>query len=435
MGQALAAVSFLAACNDGTAESVAPPPASVASLETVCVPSGAAGEPAAEEPALPEMGNGRQVNGACTLVCSDASTDADRSGVTDGWGFERGRSCLTPESALALANAPCDIPELLPLPALPPKLPTGSVPRPAGNLSTGFYVAGGRLIDPLGNDFVLRGINHPVAWFQRNALAWMDQIARTNANSVRIVWEAKQQSVRLVRNAIARAVDLGMVPMVELHDVTGSTDVNGPAQMAQYYVDEMRDVLLEYEPFLLINIANEWGAFQTTDDAWVQAYRQAITVLRDAGINHTLVIDANNYGQRGSTLVSQGAGLLEADPQHNLLFSTHMYEEYGDPQAILDVIRGAQLADLPLIVGEFGFQHGRNAAPVPVPFDVMLQEAERVSIGYLPWSWTGNSADVGYLDMTVNGSADRLTDWGNDIINGPNGICETSQPASIFTAP
>jgi hypothetical protein len=112
-----------------------------------------------------------------------------------------------------------------------------------------------------------------------------------------------------------------------------------------------------------------------------------------------------------------------------------MYEEYGNPQAILDVIRGAQRADLPLIVGEFGFQHGRNVAPVPVPFDVMVEEAERVSIGYLPWSWTGNNAEVGYLDMTANGSADRLTAWGNDIINGPNGICATSRPASIFTAP
>jgi mannan endo-1,4-beta-mannosidase len=394
--------------------------------------------PDAIDPMVPgaPIGNGRIVGGACTLVCTDASTDPDGQGQTDGWGFESNRSCLTPQSDLALQNAPCDIPELLPLPPLPAEIPEGNTPRPAGNLSTGFFVSGGRLFDRLGADFVMRGINHPVAWFQGTALAWMDEIATTGSNSVRIVWETNRGSPAIVRASIERAVELGMVPMIELHDITGSQNVDDPARMAQYYVDEMRDILLEFEPYLLVNIANEWGAFQTTDDAWVQAYRQAITVLRDGGINHTLVIDANDYGQRGSTIVAQGAGMLDYDPQHNILFSTHMYQSYENRQTILDVVRGAQNAQLPLIVGEFGFQHGnRNGQPIPVPYEVMLDEAARVGMGYLAWSWTGNNQDVGYLDMTEDGSASQLTAWGDDIVNGLNGIRSTSQPASIFAAP
>jgi len=39
-------------------------------------------------------GTGVLINGTCTLVCADASTDADSSGATDGWGFERGVSCV-----------------------------------------------------------------------------------------------------------------------------------------------------------------------------------------------------------------------------------------------------------------------------------------------------------------------------------------------------
>jgi mannan endo-1,4-beta-mannosidase len=65
----------------------------------------------------------------------------------------------------------------------------------------------------------------------------------------------------------------------------------------------------------------------------------------------------------------------------------------------------------------------------------MIEEATRVGVGYLAWSWTGNSDDVGYLDLTVDGMASRLTDWGNDIVNGPNGVRTSSQPASIFVAP
>jgi mannan endo-1,4-beta-mannosidase len=391
-----------------------------------------------EQPEVPALlfGNGRIVGADCTLVCADASTDPNPQGQTDGWGFERGRSCLTPGSELALESEPCDIPELAPLPPLPPELPEGNIPRPPGNLSTGFFVSGGRLFDRFGADFVMRGINHPVAWFQGDALDWLDEIATTDANSVRLVWETDRGSTNIIRASIERSIELGMVPMVELHDVTGGRDVNDPARMAQYYVDEMRDILFQFEPYLLINIANEWGAFNTSDATWVQAYRQAISVLRDAGLNHTLVIDASNFGQRGATIVAEGAGLLDFDPQHNLLFSTHMYQEYEDPQSILDVMRGAQNERLALIVGEFGFQHGsRNGQPIPVPYTTMLDEAARVGIGYAAWSWTGNSQDVGYLDMSDNGSAGQLTGWGDDIINGMNGIRSTSVPASIFAAP
>ncbi|HWO13838.1 MAG TPA: cellulase family glycosylhydrolase [Polyangiaceae bacterium] len=218
-------------------------------------------------------------------------------------------------------------------------------------------------------------------WFQNDALTWMDEIATTDSNSVRIVWETTRGAPDIVRAAIERAVELGMVPMVEMHDVTGSPDLTGPARMAQYYVDEMRDILLEFEPYLLINIANEWGDFQTQDADWVQAYQQAIAVLRDAGINHTLVIDASNSGQKGSVIVAEGAELLEGDPQHNVLFSKHMYQDYENPQRILDVLRGAKAASLPIIVGEFGFQHGsRNGEPIAVPYTVMIDEAARLGL-------------------------------------------------------
>lgn len=388
------------------------------------------------EPMAPEvpLDNGRIVDGTCTLVCADASTDPDDRGATDGWGFESDQSCLVPGSDLELGGEPCGIPGLGPVPPTEVVIPEGNVPRPAGNLSTGFFVSDGRLFDRLGNDFVMRGINHPVAWYQNDALPWMDEIATTGANSVRIVWETTAGNPQVLRASIERAVELGVVPMVELHDETGSNDVDGPMRLAQYYVDELSDVLEDFEPYLLINIANEWGDYFSTADSWVQAYRQAISVLRDAGINHTLVIDANDYGQRGGTIVESGQQLLDFDPQHNILFSTHMYQAYANPQLILDVIRGAQNARLPLIVGEFGYQHG-EPEPIAVPYEVMLDEAARVGVGYLAWSWTGNSDYVGYLDMSEDGSASQLTGWGDDIVNGLNGIRSTSQPASLFTAP
>jgi mannan endo-1,4-beta-mannosidase len=63
----------------------------------------------------------------------------------------------------------------------------------------------------------------------------------------------------------------------------------------------------------------------------------------------------------------------------------------------------------------------------------MVDEAARLGVGYLAWSWTGNSGGVEYLDLSENGSASQLTGWGDDIVNGMNGIRATALPASLFS--
>jgi hypothetical protein len=336
-------------------------------------------------------------------------------------------SAETPPPPAETPPPPADTP--------PTELTPPGVQRPAGSDSAGFFVSGGRLYDHDGNDFVMRGINNPLAWFQnRNtgALAWLNQIATTGANTVRLVWETDAGDPQLLRDAIERCLELHMVPMVELHDVTGGTNVGEPANMAEYYAaDPVKQILLDYEDTLLVNIANEWNG---SDNIYAQAYTDAIGVLRGAGINHTLVIDANGYGQRANTVLTQGQALLDADPQHNLLFSAHMYEEFRDAQTIRTTLQRAVDQKLPFIVGEFGFQRGDAPnPPIQVPYDVLLSESVRLGIGYLAWSWTGNSGGVEYLDLTaLSGRADALSAWGDGVINGANGIRATAQPASIF---
>jgi hypothetical protein len=399
---------------------------------------GAPEAPAGELPEAPLVGTGLLLNGSCVPVCESNETDPDpQSGQSDGWGYENNASCLVEGGAPALQGVPCD---LVPEPMGPPSIPVDGVSKPPGVESTGFFVSNGRLLDRLGNDFVMRGINNPLAWFQNRttgALAWTDQIAATGANAVRLVWETDVADTALLREAIQRTIDLNMVPMVELHDVTGGRDVDDPARMARYYADTpaIHDILIDYEDYLLINICNEWDG---ANALYVEAYTRAIEVMRNAGLHHTLVLDANGYGQAAPTVIAQGQTLLGVDPQHNLLFSAHMYENFRDAQTIRDTLQGAADAKIPFIVGEFGFQHGTDnqGNPIQIPIDVLMEEAQRHGFGYLAWSWTGNSADVGYLDLTArSGSVDELSGWGNDIVNGPNGIRATAQPASIFLLP
>lgn len=305
-------------------------------------------------------------------------------------------------------------------------------PPPEGTRSPGFSICGGRLCDGAGHDFVMRGVNVPVVWYPDQALGWLDEIALTGANTVRLVWST-QGSTPVLHDVIARAVALHLVPIVELHDVTGATDAAALSLMAQYYIDELRDVLLEFEGQLLVNIANEWSG---SDAAYHGAYRDAVDLLRGAGINHTLVIDANGYGQNADILAAEGPSLLVDDPRHNLLFSVHMYQEFDQPQHMLDVLNGAASTGLPLIVGEFGSPQGlAQGEPGPIPFQVLLEEADRLGIGYLAWVWTGFGNAPGSMDLSIDGSAAQLTSWGDAVVNGPSGISQTSRTASIFAAP
>jgi mannan endo-1,4-beta-mannosidase len=395
------------------------------------------GEGTPGEEQLPLATGGLSINGECRRVCASAETDADAAGALDGWGWENEASCVVSGSAVAAAGLPCELVPVV-LPPLPP-VPDGPVTRPEGVESAGFFVSGGRLYDRRGNDFVMRGVNNPLAWFgNRNtgALAWLEQIASTGANSVRLVWETTATDTQLLRDSVERSLQLRMVPMIELHDVTGGTTADGLLSMARYYTetDAIKQILLDYEDSLLVNIANEWSG---ATNIYVQAYTDAINVFRAAGIRHTLVLDSNGYGQNANTVLNQGQALLAADPQHNLLFSVHMYEQFRDAQTIVDTLQRAATAQLPFIVGEFGFQHGSDnqnqGNPYPIPYDVLLEESERLGFGYLAWSWTGNSGGVEYLDLTArSGSALELSPWGDGVINGPNGIRETAEPASIF---
>jgi hypothetical protein len=60
-------------------------------------------------PNPPPPGSGIFREGRCLPVCSSALTDRDpKSGLSDGWGYERRRNCIVSGTAAALGGLPCD---------------------------------------------------------------------------------------------------------------------------------------------------------------------------------------------------------------------------------------------------------------------------------------------------------------------------------------
>jgi mannan endo-1,4-beta-mannosidase len=68
---------------------------------------------------------------------------------------------------------------------------------------------------------------------------------------------------------------------------------------------------------------------------------------------------------------------------------------------------------------------------IDVAFESIMAQTLARGIGWIAWSWHGNSADIIQLDMTDDWEG-PLNAWGQDVFEGPNGIMDTAEPASIF---
>ncbi len=86
-------------------------------------------------------------------------------------------------------------------------------------------MSGSSLRDANGNDFVMRGINVPLAWFQADVYNNIANIRNnTGSNTLRIVWGTGNGGDSIWQNAVQRTIDNKMIPMMELHSATGSND-------------------------------------------------------------------------------------------------------------------------------------------------------------------------------------------------------------------
>lgn len=295
----------------------------------------------------------------------------------------------------------------------------------------GFYVDGTTLYDANGNPFILRGVNHSHTWFTSQLETSLDAIADTGCNSVRIVLSNGAQwsmnSAKDVEKIIDYCKEKKMVAVLEVHDATGYTDTESLIACAQYFVF-IKDVLIGEEDYVIINIANEWGGERSK--IWAEAYTEAIGMLREAGLSHTIMIDCCGWGQYAKCIKEKGEEVLAADPLENVMFSIHMYGTAGGTDdKIKKNLEYATSRDLCVCVGEFGYTHTDG----DVDEGYLMQYCVDNAIGYMAWSWKGNGGGVEYLDLATEWDGSVLSpDWGEVFINGTNGIKETSVMCSVF---
>ncbi|MGW2889839.1 cellulase family glycosylhydrolase [Streptomyces griseoruber] len=321
---------------------------------------------------------------------------------------------------------------LLGLVALGVLAPAPAQARPDGLAATGLHIADGRLVEANGNDFVMRGVNHAHTWYPGRLQSLAD-IKALGANTVRVVladghrWSANSASD--VANVVAQCKTNRLICVLEVHDTTGYGEDSAAGtldQAADYWIG-LKDVLAGQENYVVINIGNEpWG---NTDPAgWTAPTIAAVKKLRDAGFQHTIMVDAPNWGQDWQGVMRANArSVYAADTTGNLIFSIHMYSVFDTAAEITDYLNAFVNAKLPLLIGEFGGPADQWGDPDE---DTMMATAQQLNLGYLAWSWSGNTDPI--LDLATAFDPTRLSSWGQRVFNGVNGIAQTAKEATVY---
>lgn len=296
--------------------------------------------------------------------------------------------------------------------------------------TSGMYVRNGRLYDADGKEFLMRGINVAHAWYPNETQTSINAIADRGANCVRVVladgtqWTKTQRAE--VENIISWCEARNLICILEVHDHTGFDDVSRLNNAVNYWL-EIKDLINAHKKYVILNIANEWLGTWNNAHSWTSAYQSALRTLRDAGIENVIMIDTSGYGQETSTCINNSQQVVSADSTGNTMISIHMYSVAGkDAATVKNSIDSMLATGVCFCIGEFGnWQNGAD-----VDETTIMQQCTEKGVGYIAWSWNGNSGIDLSLDIAKDWKGSSLTEWGDYVFYADGiGIRDTSRPA------
>ncbi len=306
-------------------------------------------------------------------------------------------------------------------------------------------VSGRFLQDAHGNDLLLRGVNVPAykSGYVDDLDAVAAAVALTKANAVRIEWwavppsGATEYTAANLDRAIQKYFDLGIIPVVDLHDLTfQSNPATFAGTITHFWTDPaIVSILVKHQDHVVVNIANEWG--DPADPAtFLSTYGAAITAIRNAGIVAPLMVDAPE-GFDYQFFLDHGAEVLALDPQHDTLLSVHAYWAASDPgftdANVLSILDSLQASGLPIVLGEASSNAYTTIPCDPIHYANLLGRANADGIGYLFWAWYEDGQCGQAMNITVHQDGLTLPDsstpgFGNDALNDPDFGIDAAQP-------
>ena len=279
-----------------------------------------------------------------------------------------------------------------------------------------FKLQGSKILDPNGNEFVIKGANvmaYNAAW-PVTALEDLELFKLWNFNFARLYTRlddnyvtgggpGHNKDLNYLHRIIEAYTAEGIVVMIEVHDFTGSyyTDVTTPsltdlanfhASLAERFIDN---------PYVWFNVMNEPGGSGSVSPQWVTTHQRVIKAIRDTGNNSIIVADGASWGQdvgewngnpvkeENSAILKYGADLknFDGNTYENIMFSVHAYDQWANGDAkLIDFIDRVHAKGHALMIGEFGCwnnSYNFNA------LDTTMRVAPQKGVGLVAWHWYG----------------------------------------------
>lgn len=293
------------------------------------------------------------------------------------------------------------------------------------------YVNGRFLYAPNGEKIILRGVNKMNVVTDRTGEKSFPEIAKTGANTVRIMWALWGGKGNALDTIIGNCIKHKMLPIIELHDATGQW--NKLDECVDFWLQkDVVATLKKHQKYLLLNIANEAGTDTVSQRNFAITYGAIIKKMRAAGINIPLMIDAANWGRNEDYILTNAKELVAADPLHNLIFSWHIWDSGISETRIETAIQQSIQLNINLLIGEFAPMEVKCKCCIPYKF--ILQYCQQQQIGWLAWSWGVGNADCVAMDMTKTEEFASLFDWGLEVaVTDPFSIKNTAKRPKIFS--
>lgn len=318
-------------------------------------------------------------------------------------------------------------------------------------------VVGKNLTTTTGQNFIIRGVNYPLINQGSISLSnpasyqfYIDEVAKTGANSVRIPWYTNGQNWRDIpaqggtagtvngyvtnghlSNIIAYCITKGMTPILSIHDdsfITCNTNWThfNSAVMSFWTSPAVLSLIEINKAHLIINLANEFDYVRWSGNQAVALtnfknnYNAAITTLRNAGVHVPIMIDAPDCGQSSTELLSIAESMNLSDVRHNLIFSAHAYwGGYASTLAQVQTkLNEALNTNVCYVLGEVAKNQDNGSCgslDLSALYPQILTEACARNIGWLAWAFSLDCSSA--RQMTTNSQYTTLTIFGNDIVN------------------
>lgn len=316
----------------------------------------------------------------------------------------------------------------------------------------GWTVKDGKLLDAKGQPFVFRGASVNNTLTQAQKLQAIKDIAAAGANAVKVginahVYQPIPNTRGRELSAIIETCKANkVVCILEPNDMAGypASPQSAGAQTVAYYWAEfdIASAISGNEDYIILGAGNQAVSDVPTSQyvSMMDAFLLRYTTFELK--KFLIMVDGNGWGQDADKAMIPLAQALKRYGTFypTVIYSVDMFDKYTDPESVRSYMASFAEAGVPLVVGDFAptpYYHPHNSQPIAqaalrLPAEAVMQYAEQYGVGYLGWSWSGNSNSA--LDLVNNYDANALTHWGNILFNDPNGIKTTAKPASIFTA-